>query len=137
MRSFTTTDAPTLSSPSNGSTLTSVAPTLYYNTITGAGGYQIQWSEDPDFATHEEYSLGSSNNGYTLNRLKFGTTYYWRIRSTNSDNSDTSSWSEVWHFTTTNGVPTLSSPSNGSTSTVIRPTLYYNTISGAGGYLMQ
>ena len=137
VRSFTTCDAPTLSSPSNGSTLTSVAPTVYYNTITGAGGYQIQWSEDPDFATHEEYSLGSSNNGYTLNRLKFGTTYYWRIRSTNSDNSDTSSWSEVWHFTTTNGVPTLSSPSNGSTSTVIRPTLYYNTISGAGGYLMQ
>ena len=137
VRSFTTSDAPTLSSPSDGSTLTTIKPTLYYNTITGASGYLMQWSEDPYFATYDEYLLESSNNGLTLTRLKFATTYYWRVCALNNNSTDTSAWSEVWHFTTTNGVPTLSSPSNGSTSTVIRPTLYYNTISGAGGYLMQ
>ena len=137
VRTFTTCDAPTLSSPSNGSTLSTVAPTAYYNTITGAGGYLIQLSKDADFATYEEYSLASSNNGITLNRLEFGTTYYWRVCAFNTNSSDTSAWSEVWSFTTTNGVPTLSTPANGSTLTTVQPTLYYNTISGAGGYLMQ
>ena len=136
VRTFTTCDAPTLSSPSNGSTLSTVAPTAYYNTITGANGYLMQWSEDPDFATYEEYSLGSSNNGLTLNGLKFGTTYYWRVCAFNSNSTDTSAWSEVWHFTTS-GAPTLSSPTNGSTLTTVKPTAYYNTISGATGYLMQ
>ena len=136
VRTFTTCDAPTLSSPSNGSTLSTVAPTAYYNTITGANGYLMQWSEDPDFATYEEYSLGSSNNGLTLNGLKFGTTYYWRVCAFNSNGTDTSAWSEVWHFTTS-GAPTLSSPTNGSTLTTVKPTAYYNTISGATGYLMQ
>ncbi len=136
VRTFTTCDAPTLSSPSNGSTLSTVAPTAYYNTITGANGYLMQWSEDPDFATYEEYSLSSSNNALTLNGLKFSTTYYWRVCAFNSNSSDTSSWSEVWSFTTS-GAPTLSTPANGSTLTTVQPTLYYNTISGAGGYLMQ
>ena len=136
VRSFTTCDAPTLSSPINGSTLSTVAPTAYYNTITGANGYLMQWSEDPDFATYEEYSLGSSNNGLTLSGLNFGTTYYWRVCAFNSNSTDTSSWSEVWSFTTS-GAPTLSSPTNGSTLTTVKPTAYYNTISGATGYLMQ
>ena len=135
--SFTTSGAPTLSSPTNGSTLTTVKPTAYYNTISGATGYLMQWSEDPNFATYEEYSLSSSNNGLTLTRLKFGTTYYWRVCAINNNSSATSAWSEVWSFTTTDGVPTLSTPTDGSTLTTVQPTLYYNTVSGAGGYLMQ
>ena len=132
---FTTCGAPSLSSPSNGSILTTIRPCAYYSNGSGAAGYLMQWSEDADFSTYEEYSLGSSNNGLYLNGLKFSTTYYWRVYAING--SDTSASSEVWHFTTTDGIPTLSSPANGSILTTVKPTAYYSNSIGAAGYLMQ
>ena len=140
VRTFTTCDAPTLSSPSDGSTLSTVTPTTYYNTITGAGGYLMQWSEDPDFATHEEFSLGSSGNGLTLTRLKFSTTYYWRVCAINNNSTDTSAWSEVWSFTTTDGVPVLTSPADGtafSSYSNSRLTVYWNSVTGADHYILE
>ena len=137
--SFTTTDGvPTLSTPSDGSTLTTVRPTLYYNTISGAGGYLMQWSEDADFATCEEFSLGSSSNGLTLTRLKFSTTYYWRVCAINNNSTDTSAWSEVWSFTTANGVPTLVSPADGYVyPSTVKPLLRLEAVTGASYYLFH
>ena len=100
----------------------------------------MQWSEDADFATHEEFSLGSSGNGLTLTRLKFSTTYYWRVCAINNNSTDTSAWSEVWSFTTTDGVPVLTSPADGtafSSYSNSRLTVYWNSVTGADHYILE
>jgi hypothetical protein len=101
---------------------------------------------DPDF--HVQISRNSSftdllvdenldgNTGYALPGLPKNTTFFWRVNI--SSDGQTSEWSPVWSFTTTNrdiaGVPTLVSPPNGSTGLPPTVTLTWTAVEGADSY---
>ena len=135
VRSFTTSDAPILSSPSDGYVYSSsVTPTLQCTSITGAAKYIFQWDTTATFSSPLCGSTVKTTYSASVGPLKLGTTYYWHAQATNSNDSDTSSWSTVWSFTTGGSIPTLSSPSNGSTAVRLRPTLQWNSVSSCNYY---
>ena len=135
VRTFYTSDAPVLNSPSNGYVYSSsVTPTLKCETIKNAGKYIFQWDTTSNFNSPLCRSAVQTSTSVTVGPLKLGTTYYWRVQATNYNDSDTSSWSTVWSFTTGGSIPTLSSPSNGSTAVRLRPTLQWNSVSSCNYY---
>ena len=133
---FTTSDAPILTSPSDGYVYpNSVTPTLQCTAITRVGKYIYQWDTTATFNSPMCASTTKTSNSTSIGPLKLGTTYYWRMRATNyNDDSDTSSWSTVWSFTTGGSIPTLASPSNGATAIRLRPTLDWNAVSSCDYY---
>ena len=136
VRSFTTCSAPTLDSPNNGMVYTTtVRPTVYWNSITGAGRYILEWDTVSSFSSPKSFTTTSTS--VNINALRYNTTYYWRVRATNTNDSDTSSYSEVRSFTTCSA-PILSSPSNGMVyTTMVRPSVSWNSITGAGSYILE
>ncbi|SFB96098.1 hypothetical protein SAMN05421780_102107, partial [Flexibacter flexilis DSM 6793] len=119
-RFFKVTNALNLTSPSNGTTQYSG---LYLDWYSSYYVTAYQWQLDtsasfnsPLLRTGENlYTNTFSDNPdtYTLQKnLLFGQKYYWRVRARNT--VDTTEWSSVWYFTTTNTL-SLTSPSNGTT----------------------
>ena len=129
-------NAPTLSSPSNGATLSSaVDVTFSWSSVTGAGHYILVWDTVPSFDSPAFRTSTTTSTSRTFD-MKFGTKYYWRVCATNTNNTDTSAWSAVRNFTTCSTV-TLSSPSNGSTlSSAVDVTFSWSSITGAGHYIL-
>ena len=136
VRSFTTCSAPTLDYPNNDMIYTTtVRPTVSWNTITGVGSYILEWDTVSSFSSPKSFTTTSTS--VNINGLLFGTTYYWRVKATNSNDSDTSNYSEVRNFTTCSA-PILSSPSNGMVYTsMVRPSVSWNSITGAGSYILE
>lgn len=129
---------PTLAAPSNGSVNQPTALTLRWNPTQGAERYHLQLATDSSFATvvlnDSTISLTSRDVGPLMN----GTTYYWRVRATNS--GGTSSFSSTWSFTTVPAPPSapmLSSPANGSFNQPTTITLNWNSSTGATSYRLQ
>jgi hypothetical protein len=111
----------------------------------------VSWS-DPNFIFNPTFHLQVSRNsnltdllvdvnldgntGYALRGLPKNTTFYWRVNV--SSGGQTSDWSPVWTFTTTNRdivtSPTLVSPPNGSTGLPDEVTLTWNAVEGADLY---
>ncbi|MEW6193556.1 MAG: fibronectin type III domain-containing protein [Bacteroidota bacterium] len=96
--SFTTLlPGPSLYLPEDNTVDVSPSPALYWNAIEGAESYSLQISIDSAFT-----NLVYEKNGITLpnhqpNNLPTFSTYYWRVRGTNS--ASTSSWSDKKSFT--------------------------------------
>jgi len=140
--SGTAPSVPQLSSPSNGSSNISLSPTLSWNSADGASGYRVQVSAGSGFTSTVFDESGISSTQRTVSGLNYDTAYYWRVRAVNSSGS--SSWSQVWSFTTLSddagtvpSAPQLSTPSNGSTGISLSPTLGWNSADGASGYRVQ
>ncbi len=103
---FTTKSGVGLRNPANDSTDVPTKPTFKWDSLGGAGGYQLQYNTEPDFSgsccdvlldsTQVDYSIGIP--------LKNNQTYYWRVRAISPLGIDTSAWSEEWHFTTVGGI---------------------------------
>ena len=98
--------SPVPSGPIDGSALTSLPVTLWWNAARDHRGRplenHVQLSSTPDFrAIVDEDSLNQDH--YTAANLLPGQTYYWRIRS-RERRGLFSAWSDVWHFTA--GQPT-------------------------------
>jgi hypothetical protein len=134
--SFSTTDAVTLISPSNGATNRPVAQTLDWSSVSGNTGYLYQIDTVPSFNSPLFLDGVTSTNSsqFYVNNLRFGTTYYWRAAAKNT--SDTSMWSSTFTFQTTDAV-TLSSPSNGATNRPVSQNLDWSSVTGNTGYLYQ
>jgi uncharacterized protein (TIGR02145 family) len=132
-------DIPVLSSPSNGATTISLTPTLTWSTASRATTYRVQVSTTTTFASRvADDSLLSVANKTISTALNSSTKYYWRVNAKNT--GGTGSWSATWGFTTGTtapGVPTLTSPGNGATTTSLTPALTWNTVSGATTYRVQ
>ncbi len=116
VRSFTTRDYVTLSSPSEGAE-TWTGLEFNWNSHYGVDFYEIQVDTTTNFNSTalitdiEAYTNTSSSNDDTeeyLNNLYFGETYYWRVRALNA--VDTSAW--TMRTIQTRDYVTLSSPSN-------------------------
>ncbi|MCQ2284641.1 MAG: T9SS type A sorting domain-containing protein, partial [Bacteroidales bacterium] len=120
---FHTTDHVVLRSPANTSIGMSVSSTQlsWYNS-TGSTSYLVQWDTSSTFSSSllDSYTMTASGTSFAdyfyknISGLRYGTTYYWRVRSANNA-PDTSGWSDTWHFTTsyqlTTG-PVLTAPAN-------------------------
>lgn len=83
---FTSLDKPfSLASPAVGERDVSVKPILTWTVYTGAKWYELTVSEDPTFAI-PEWSHNVYNLFYGVDEaLKYGTTYYWRVRGVTAD----------------------------------------------------
>lgn len=117
---ISTVSAPTLSSPTNGSTSVSTNPTLSWQTVSGAASYTLQVSTQTNFSvfTYNQGSLTGISQGISgLNGL---TQYFWRVQSVNSCTS--SSWSSTFAFTTA------------STATINAPPSTWNFVSNTGNF---
>ncbi len=90
--------APSLNSPSNGSTDISTSPTLTWNSSTGATSYSLQVSTSSSFNSFVLNLNNITSNSNQLTNLSENTKYYWRVNAQNS--SGTSSWSSIYSFTT-------------------------------------
>ncbi len=104
---------PTLASPVNETIGIELIPTLSWETVLEADGYNIEVSTDPTFASAMPYQ--SQATSIQIDPLEYLTTYYWRVNA--YDEYQTGEWSTVWMFTTENYpilAPVLQLPVDGS-----------------------
>lgn len=96
---------PTLDTPTDGQTGVSVTPTVTWNAASGAVTYDVEISNSAQFTIVVDQKYGTALTNYPLTvELGIGSTYFWRVRATNTvGNSD---WSTVWDFTTETGTIT-------------------------------
>ncbi|MCS4434334.1 fibronectin type III domain-containing protein [Aquiflexum gelatinilyticum] len=132
--------SPKLSSPLDNSTGLSTTLKLAWNTVTNADSYGIEVSKNPDFSSLVINNNSLKTNEFTVSGLQEDTTYFWRVRATNSSGS--SPYSTVWTFRTVKpimvpAVPTLLSPSNGAKDLSLSPSLQWNAVTGAKTYRVQ
>jgi parallel beta-helix repeat protein len=93
-----TIDAPTLTSPSNGSTTADRTPTFTWNSISGTNSYDFQLASDNDFTSETLTAKDLSTTAYTLVEPLTDGEWYWRVRA--GDNStDVGLWSQIQSFT--------------------------------------
>jgi len=90
--------APTLSSPSSGSTNISTSPTLSWNASSGAASYGLQVSSNSSFSALVYNQSGLTGTSQQVTGLSNSAIYYWRVNATNS--AGTSAYSSTWNFTT-------------------------------------
>jgi hypothetical protein len=142
VRSFTTIiaapDIPALVTPVNEATDVSTKPLLDWNAASRAETYQIQLASDSDFdAIVVNFDELDSTSYQITDELDPFTTYYWRVNAKNI--GGTSSWSDVFSFTTGQAfpvAPTLVSPANGGTD-VVNALMLWNAVETATQYRLQ
>jgi uncharacterized protein YjdB len=132
--------SPKLSSPLDNSTGLSTTLKLAWNAVANADSYGIEVSKNPDFSSLVINNNSLKTNEFTVSGLQEDTTYFWRVRATNSSGS--SPYSTVWTFRTVKpimvpAVPTLLSPSNGAKDLSLSPSLQWNAVTGAKTYRVQ
>ncbi len=127
--------APVLLTPINSAVNISLSPTLGWNSSTYATSYTLQISENNSFTSFIFNQSGLTTTNRSISGLNNWTKYYWRVNAMNT--YGTSSWSEIWSYTTILATPMLSLPVNGAMSIPILPTLSWNAVSGATAYSLQ
>jgi Leucine-rich repeat (LRR) protein len=130
-------EAPELSSPDDLATDQLLSLDLEWNEVDYAASYDVQFSTEDDFST----TIADDNTTattYSVSGLSTLTTYYWRVRAVNAN--DTGEWSEIWSFTTFPPIidpPVLSSPSDGSIDKPFALDLEWNSAEYADSYDVQ
>ena len=129
--------APSLLTPSNGSSTCDITPTFEWSAVGGATSYQIQVDNNSTFSSPEiNVTTGSPN--YTPGLALAPGTYYWRVRAANT--CGYGSWSAVRTFTVVvppSSAPSLNTPGNGSSTCDTTPTFEWSAVSGATSYRLQ
>lgn len=90
--------SPILQNPTNTLYGVSVSPTLSWSPVLGITRYHLQISTDSLFSSIVAQDTNIAQTSKQVGLLRSGTTYWWRVRSSNSLN--TSSFSQAWNFTT-------------------------------------
>jgi hypothetical protein len=129
--SFTTMEKLDLHSPANNSINKLTAQTINCNAEnnnTAYGNYEFEIDTTPSFNSPEYATTQGDNFNYGYiykynSSLLYGTTYYWRARVHNAN--DTSQWSNTWSFTTMEKLG-LHSPANNSSNISITQSLLCN-----------
>ena len=133
--------APTLSSPSDGSTTNNETPTFEWSDINDAANYELQVDDKENFLSRPDMVIADSNSTsstYTASDITDGT-YYWRVRAKDSA-GNWSRWSDIWSFTVdTQGpqAPTLLKPDNESTIPDSTPEFRWDKVEGADKYELE
>ena len=124
---------PMLSSPFNGQTGITSAVTLNWQASQGAESYAVQVSETSNFTALVCDQPQLTQTSATVSSLAEATTYYWRVKASNSNGE--SEWSETWSFTTTlssSDLVALFKMEVGSGSTLIDNSGYLNNAAVKG-----
>ena len=79
--------------------------TVSWTLCRDVSSYSLQVSKNKNFHPTFLYKEGIKQTSYGITGLKGNTTYYWRVRATNSKGS--SAWSEARSFTTINHPPNI------------------------------
>ncbi len=138
--------APTLASPSNGATVTTLSPVLTANNSSDPDNdvlvYHFQISASSSFSSiaAENSSVnegGGTTTAWTVSpELSDNIQYYWRVRAYDGENY--SSWSSSRTMTVdlpnnAPSTPTLASPENGFEVNIETPILTFNNSSDSDG----
>jgi hypothetical protein len=91
-------------SPSCGSTVPTLTPTLDWTDVSNAWRYGVQVASDPNFNNVIVSVSNLSSSQYTIGtgQLQNGATYYWRANAANG--LGTGSWSSICWFSTVVGI---------------------------------
>ena len=130
---FTVAASFALTSPVNNAVSQMINVFLKWKEVTGIVAYEYEIAPDENFTTlivNKEVDTLAAR----AEMLYFGSTYYWRTRVRNF--ADTSDWSPVWSFTTTDSV-NLKTPSNGAVNIAQKPTLKWVEMTGQTQYQLQ
>jgi hypothetical protein len=93
-------DAPSLTSPPDGTTGASATTTLNWGDVSGATSYDVQVCFDTACASVVSSAGAMEGSQWTVSpALSDGTRYYWRARANNPCGAG--SWTNTWNFTTT------------------------------------
>ena len=129
-------NAPTLAVPFSGAINQPINLTLTWSAGSGgsAGSYGLQVSTASNFntITFLDTTIGPNSVSVAPTGLTNSTTYYWKMNASNA--GGTSTWSNIWSFSTiiaAPAAPTLSTPTSGSVNLATNLTLSWTT--GAGG----
>ncbi|MCF7802570.1 MAG: fibronectin type III domain-containing protein [Candidatus Marinimicrobia bacterium] len=131
---------PRLVTPASGSTEISVTPTLTWQTAERAQSYTIQVSTSDQFTSTLVNSAGNPDTTFTPDSLEYATTFYWRVRASNSGGD--SDWSTVNSFTTESrpSAPvqaTLNSPADSAVEIPVAPEFSWYQLEEADSYHIQ
>lgn len=124
-----------LLNPLNCSNNNPITLQLTWNPVNHVDEYLLQVAEDSLFAKIIFDKKGITINKQQVSGLQNYVKYYWRISSGNK--YGTSSWSDVWNFTTRLAAPVITVPSGISTEMSIRPTLKWSATKGSESYSVQ
>lgn len=131
---FTTVSKPTLNYPSDGPLIPpGTDPVLTWNPFPKVGDYRVQLDTSADFNSPLLLDSMMSNNEagvLPVKHLRFGATYYWRVKAYNA--IDSSEWSETWSMYVRDKVR-LDYPKNNAVNTFPN-TLDWNSQSGTNKY---
>ncbi|MCX6158570.1 MAG: YCF48-related protein [Ignavibacteriota bacterium] len=100
---------PVLISPPNNSYNVPLTTTLAWSNISGVTNYLVQVSSLSNFSTITDSATVTLNQRVIpAGKLQVNTTYFWRVRATNS--LGTGPWTDPWNFGTTSvGINQISS----------------------------
>ncbi|MFH1226379.1 MAG: DUF2341 domain-containing protein [Planctomycetota bacterium] len=127
-----------LESPIQGATGVVTNTVLSWYPADRAATYQLQLATTSNFTSPVIDQSGIVVTSCPTTNLIISTLYYWRVRGTNA--GGTSSWSEVFEFTTVvvpPPQPTLVSPENSAVDQPTNITMTWNTSAGASSYRIQ
>ena len=132
-------NTPNLISPTNGSNILTLTPTLDWSDVTGAISYTVQVATDTNFINLAVNQSGLTGSQYLVptGALTGNTTYYWRARAVNE--AGPGPWSVRWYFrvVTIPPAPNLVAPPNNSTNQPPTVILDWDSLASASSYRIQ
>ncbi len=129
---------PVLLQPQNNAVNQPSSITFSWSAPSNAGTYRLQVSTDSTFASTFLDQSSLSSTSYTAGGFSSGSTYFWRVNSSNP--GGTSAWSTVWRFSAAQAVPSapvLLSPANGAANQSTSLLFSWNAATGANHYWLQ
>ncbi|MBN1980255.1 MAG: hypothetical protein JW795_01905, partial [Chitinivibrionales bacterium] len=129
---------PVLALPANGSQGVAASLQLKWNEVPAAKSYHCQVAVDSLFASCAVNDSTLTTTIRDVGPLNLGTLHFWRIRAKNS--SGFGEWSETWRFATIVPLPekpTLVSPENATSISLVSIPLKWTAVSAATSYYVQ
>ncbi len=125
---------PTVSTPANNATGTSVTPTVSWVALSNATGYRLSVGTTTGGTdVMNNVDLGNVTSYAFTSPLLYGKQYFYTLRSYNTNGS--SSVCSEMNFTTRNiGCPVVSAPATNATGVALTPTISWGAVTDATGY---
>jgi len=124
-------ESPKLMEPSDNAKGIRLHSEFKWNLVSGATNYRIQIAYDVQFKQVAQ-DLNISSNSSEVDLADFSTKYYWRVKAMRSE--DSSSWSDVWSFTTKLTNPVLLLPNDGEMNADTSGKLQWSNVGQFVGY---